>query len=270
MSIFKVGIVGAGFVGSSVINGFDTDTVEQYVVDPDLIPGSNIEALVEFDPQITFVCVPTPESDTGHVDVTIARHVLMQLSANAYKGIVVMKSTITPDSLINMKKDFGIRLVYNPEFLTEANAHQDFINPQMQVLGGKWKDCDIVEKAYVRHSKVKVVPTFKTDLISASLLKYTINSWLATKVSFFNELHELHESSGASSTWTQFTDMLTRDTRIGDTHMKVPGPDGKFGFGGHCFPKDTAGILKYAESKNHRLKLLETAVKLNEKQRSKD
>ena len=109
MSIFKVGIVGAGFVGSSVINGFDTDTVEQYVVDPDLIPGSNIEALVEFDPQITFVCVPTPESDTGHVDVTIARHVLMQLSANAYKGIVVMKSTITPDSLINMKKDFGIR-----------------------------------------------------------------------------------------------------------------------------------------------------------------
>jgi UDP-glucose 6-dehydrogenase len=52
--------------------------------------------------------------------------------------------------------------------------------------------------------------------------------------------------------------------------MKVPGPDGKFGFGGHCFPKDTAGILKYAESKNHRLKLLETAVKLNEKQRSKD
>jgi UDPglucose 6-dehydrogenase len=266
----KIGVIGAGFVGGSVINGFDTESVDLYIVDPVVSEHNNIQDLVgDFDPQITFVCVPTPETDNGDVDVSIARQVVSDLWDRNYKGIVVMKSTITPDHLTKMKKDFGIRLVYNPEFLTEANAHNDFINPQMQVLGGKWKDCDIVEKAYVRYSKVKVVPTFKTDLISASLLKYTINSWLATKVSFFNELYDLHEASGANSSWSQFTDMLTRDSRIGNTHMQVPGPDGKFGFGGHCFPKDTAGILKYADSKNQKLKILETSVKLNQKHRSK-
>lgn len=267
----KIGVVGAGFVGGSVINGFNTEAVDLYIVDPAVNESNNIQSLVEsFDPQITFVCVPTPKIEGhGDVDVSIVRQVLSDLYDRKYKGVVVIKSTITPDHLTQMKKDFAMRLVYNPEFLTEANAHSDFINPQMQVLGGKWKDCDIVEKVYVRYSKVKVVPTFKTDLISASLLKYTINSWLATKVSFFNELHDLHQTSGANSSWSQFTDMLTRDTRIGNTHMQVPGPDGEFGFGGHCFPKDTEALLHYAGTKSQKLKILETAVKLNQKHRSK-
>ena len=134
-----------------------------------------------------------------------------------------------------MKKDFVLKIVYNPEFLTEANSFEDFINPNMQVLGGKWKDCEVVEKAYVRHSSVKIVPTFKVDLITASLIKYTINSWLATKVTFFNELYSLHQASGTKVPWENFTEMLSQDGRIGDTHMSVPGTDGKFGFGGHCF-----------------------------------
>ena len=131
----KIGVVGAGFVGGSVINGFDTEAVDLYIVDPVVSKSNSIQSLVEdFNPQITFVCVPTPETETGDVDVSIARQVLSDLWDRNYKGIVVMKSTITPDHLTKMKKDFGIRLVYNPEFLTEANAHNDFINPQMQVL----------------------------------------------------------------------------------------------------------------------------------------
>ena len=86
----------------------------------------------------------------------------------------------------------------------------------MQILGGKWRDCEVVEKVYIRHSSVKTVPTFKTDLITASLLKYTINSWLATKVVFFNEVHKLFEATGSKFSWEQFTDMLTRDPRVGD------------------------------------------------------
>jgi UDPglucose 6-dehydrogenase len=166
-----------------------------------------------------------------------------------------------------MKKDFKLKLVYNPEFLTEANSFQDFINPNMQVLGGKWRDCEAVEKAYIRHSSVKTVPTFKTDMITASLIKYTINSWLALKVTFFNELHGLFEHSGAAPQWNQFTDMLTRDPRIGDSHTNVPGPDGKFGYGGHCFPKDTKAFLYYSKLKKKELTLLKAAIQLNEKQR---
>ena len=264
----KLGIIGAGFVGGSVIEGFDTDTVDQFVVDP-LFNDNTIDDLVKYDPPLLFVCVPTPKGvgDTGDVDVSIVRQVCSDLYNRNYKGIVVIKSTITPKHLTKLKKDFGLNLVYNPEFLTEANAHQDFINPNMQVLGGSWKHCDKVEKAYSRHSKVKTVPTFKVDLITASMIKYTINSWLATKVTFFNELYDLHEASGSNSSWEQFTEILQTDPRMGKTHMKVPGPDGKFGFGGHCFPKDTEAFLHYADKMNSDLKLLKTAVKLNGKQR---
>lgn len=265
----KLGVIGAGFVGGSVINGFDRN-VDKFVVDT-AKNKNTITDLIKFDPSITFVCVPTPEAvgGSGDVDVSIVRQVLSDLYDRNYKGIVVIKSTITPKHLTKMKKDFPVKLVYNPEFLTEANAHEDFKNPHMQVLGGKWRDCELVEKAYVKHSSVKICPTFKTDLITASLLKYTINSFLATKVAFFNELYELFDNSQTHSTWDQFTDMLKCDPRIGNSHLKVPGPDGSFGFGGHCFPKDTQALLHYSKKQGCDLKILAEAVKDNDKKRKK-
>ena len=263
----KLGIIGKGIVGSAVANGFNKD-VEQFIIDPKY-NDNTIEQLVnEFNPPLLFVCVPTPQQDTHlDVDTYLVREVLKTLTEYEYKGIVVIKSTITPDHLTSMKKQFPLKLVYNPEFLTEANSLQDFIDPNMQVLGGKWKDCDTVEKAYVRHSNVKVVPTFKTDLITASLIKYTINSWLATKVTFFNEMHQLFEQSGSNSSWEQFTEMLTSDPRMGKSHMQVPGPDGEFGFGGHCFPKDVAGLVYYAKGKNVPMEILNKVIKINDKLR---
>ena len=263
---FKLGIIGKGFVGSAVSAGFST--TEQYVVDPRISEDNTIDKLVsEFDPPLTFVCVPTPPNEDGSVNVDIVSEVLQELNDREYKGIVVVKSTIIPDYLHVFKKTYKLKIVYNPEFLTEANAAKDFINPNMQVLGGKWKDCDTVEKAYNRYSDVRVVPTFKVDLSTASLIKYTINSWLATKVVFFNELHKLQQASSSMVSWEQFTDMLTRDPRVGDSHLKVPGPDGQFGFGGHCFPKDTEALIHYAQSKNIKLSLLEKAVSKNKKMR---
>lgn len=263
-----VGVIGAGFVGGSVIHGFTNNKVELVVVDPKK-SDTTIKQLVKVNPQATFICVPTPEGKSGDVDVSIIRKVLNELVEYDYKGIVVIKSTITPKHLTKMKKDFDLRLVYNPEFLTEANAHNDFLNPPMQVLGGKWRDCELIEKLYVRYSNVKIVPTFKVDLITASMLKYTINSWLATKVAFFNELYELYAETGASQSWEQFTDMLKRDPRIGATHLSVPGPDGSFGFGGHCFPKDTKALLYYAKESNKKLNILTTAVEDNASKRKK-
>ena len=263
---FKLGIIGKGFVGGAVSDGFSN--VEQYVVDPRISEDNTIDKLVsEFDPPLTFVCVPTPPNDDGSVNVDIVSEVLQELDDNEYKGIVVVKSTIIPDYLHVFKRSYRLKIVYNPEFLTESNASADFVNPNMQVLGGKFKDCVIVEKAYNRYSDVRVVPTFKVDLSTASLIKYTINSWLATKVVFFNEIQKLQQSSSSMVSWNQFTDMLTRDPRMGDSHMKVPGPDGEYGFGGHCFPKDTEALIHYAQSKNIKLSLLEKAVSKNKKLR---
>lgn len=266
MSNLRLGVIGAGFVGGSVIHGFDTDTVDLTVVDPK-VNDTTIKELIHTQPHLIFVCVPTPQCADGSVDVSVVDTVLSDIEHNKFKGIVVIKSTITPDHLIRFKKQHTLNLVYNPEFLTEANAHADFINPNMQVLGGKWRDCDKVEKAYARHSKVKTVPTYKVDLITASMIKYTINSWLATKVVWFNELRKLYDASGANASWESFTEILTNDPRIGNTHMQVPGPDGLYGFGGHCFPKDVSAFLEYAEKHNAPQKLLDKANTYNKRYR---
>ena len=262
----KLGIIGKGFVGSAVANGFDND-VKQLIVDPKYTDHT-IKDLVEFSPPICFICVPTPIAEDGSCDTSIAKEVLSELHKRQYKGVCVIKSTIIPDYLHEFKREFDLKIVYNPEFLTEANADEDFKNPPFQVFGGKWRDCEVVEKAYLRHSSVRIVPTFKVDLTTASLLKYTINSWLATKVVFFNELWKLHQSGSSAVSWEQFTDMLSRDERIGKSHMKVPGPDGEFGFGGHCFPKDTEAFLNYAQSKNIKLSVLKRATETNIKFRN--
>ena len=263
--MLNLGIIGKGFVGSAVANGFDKDC-EQIIVDPKYTDNT-IEDVLEC--KITFLCVPTPVSEDGSCDVSIAKDVLTELDRHQYKGVVVIKSTIIPDYLHKFKKTYDLKMVYNPEFLTEANADEDFKNPPFQVFGGKWKDCEVVEKAYLRHSSVKIVPTFKVDLTTASLLKYTINSWLATKVTFFNELKILHELGTSMVSWEQFTDMLSRDERVGKTHLQVPGPDGKYGFGGHCFPKDTEALLYYADQKNIKMSVLRKAVQTNKKLRNR-
>ena len=264
----NLGIIGNGFVGSAVEYGFSVDT-EQFIVDPKF-NDNTLKDLVNWNAEITFVCVPTPQQDTHmDVDTSIARTVLQELNMLEYKGVVVVKSTITPHHLKQFKTLYSnLRLVYNPEFLTEANSKQEFINPHMQILGGELLDCIAVEQAYINHSRVKIVPTFKTDLTSASLIKYTINSWLATKVSFFNELFHLHQSSNAETSWEQFTDMLKRDPRVGDSHMQVPGPSGEFGFGGHCLPKDTKALLYYSKLEGAPLDLLDEVVKSNSDIRS--
>ena len=259
--MLNLGIIGKGFVGSAVANGFNKDC-EQIIVDPKYTDNTIEDVL---DCKLIFVCVPTPVAEDGSCDVSIAKDVLTELNRRQYKGVVVIKSTIIPDYLHEFKKTYDLKIVYNPEFLTEANADEDFKNPPFQVFGGKWRDCEVVEKAYLRYSSVRIVPTFKVDLTTASLLKYTINSWLATKVTFFNELKELHELGSSMVSWEQFTDMLSRDERIGNSHMQVPGPDGEPGFGGHCLPKDTEALLNYANKKNIKMSVLRKAVSSNKK-----
>ncbi len=259
--MLQLGIIGKGFVGSAVANGFDKDC-EQIIVDPKYTDNEITDVL---DCKLLFVCVPTPVAEDGSCDVSIVKDVLIELSMRDYKGVVVVKSTIIPDYLHEFKKEFDLKIVYNPEFLTEANANEDFKNPPFQVFGGKWRDCEVVEKAYLRYSSVRIVPTFKVDLTTASLLKYTINSWLATKVTFFNELKQLHELGSSMVSWEQFTDMLSRDERVGNSHMQVPGPDGEPGFGGHCLPKDTEALLNYANKKNIKMSVLRKAVQTNKK-----
>lgn len=270
----KLGIVGRGFVGGAVSNGFNTKYVEQYIVDP-RFSDLKLTDLVEKNPDVIFICLPTPSRKVdsekgvkGSVDSDLIEATLSDLTFMNYNGIVVIKSTVAPTVLQSFRDTYPkLNVVYNPEFLTEVNANKDFINPPFQILGGDWNSCTVVEQMYIKYSLVKPSPTFKLDIKAASFLKYTINSWLATKVVFFNELRKLYETYEMSTPWSEFVGVLSHEPRVGHSHMNVPGPDGEFGFGGNCFPKDTKAFVE--ESRNNSLlELLERAIQLNNKMRS--
>ena len=261
----KIGIIGHGFVGKATDWGFNKN-VEKFIVDP--IYGTNISDLVEFKPSIVFVCVPTPMANDGSQDASIFLEVIKAISDQKLDSIIVVKSTVLPDILIQAKSLIN-NLVYNPEFLREKHAFEDFENSEMIIFGGEEIDAKKVSECFKKHSRCKTTNHIFLDLISASIVKYAINTFLATKVVFFNELNEYFSKFNSADEWTKIIDAIKADSRIGSSHMNVPGHDGKKGFGGACFPKDTVALAKSAEASNQNLKVLEAAVKSNNAIRKK-
>lgn len=263
----RLGIVGHGFVGKAMDKGFSKET-EKYIVDP--LYNNTIDDLANFNPELTFVCVPTPMSSDGSINSSIIEKVVIELSQKCDESIVAVKSTVIPSVLKSLIK-YNNKIVYNPEFLREKHADLDFKNSEMIILGGKESIATKVSKAYKNHSNCKTKNFYITDVASASLAKYAINTFLASKVLFFNEVYELYQNTqhmNKESNWSNFIKMLSTDSRIGCSHLEVPGQDGKFGFGGACFPKDTMALIKYAEDIGVSMEVLKAVVKKNNKIRS--
>tara|TARA_B100000242_G_scaffold293768_1_gene272988 strand:+ start:2172 stop:3035 length:864 start_codon:yes stop_codon:yes gene_type:complete len=260
----KLGIVGHGFVGKATDWGFNK-RVSKFVVDP--ILNTNIKDLKEFEPEIVFICVPTPMSDDGSQDSSIIEKVIKELIQYCPNTIKVVKSTVLPSLLDELYK-LDPKLVYNPEFLREKHANLDFVNSDMIIFGGNRNVCTKVSSAYLRHSRCKTKEHIFTDLKTASFIKYSINTFLASKVIFFNELHSIYEKLEVKDTWESVVSIISKDSRIGESHMSVPGHDGRKGFGGACFPKDSLALIKFAKSLNIDLKALISTVKINNKIRS--
>jgi UDPglucose 6-dehydrogenase len=105
--------------------------------------------------------------------------------------------------------------------------------------------------------------------MSASLVKYTINSFLALKVIFFNEMKSVFDNFNTNTEWSDFINSLSKDKRMGNSHMNVPGPDGRYGFGGPCFPKDVKALIQYSKEIGNELTLLKKANSINNNIRAK-
>lgn len=253
----KILIIGHGFVGKAVEYGFAA--VDKYIVDPKY--GNSLDNIALSDYAYTFVCVPTPMSDSGAIDYSILDSVMSQLN-NKYRPVnhkIIIKSTVTPD-ILKLYEDRGV--VYNPEFLREKTAFEDFVNPDFHVFGGCAYDTAVVQDLYEQHSSCKKCPTFHVTYAEASLIKYAINSFLATKVTFFNQLFDVANEAGAN--YNAIIKVLEQEPRIGKTHLRVPGFDNKRGFGGSCFPKDVNALVNYSD----KLTLLEQVVHINNTYRS--
>ena len=259
----KLGIIGHGFVGSAVNQSF-TKNIKKYIVDPKYFSSNTIEGLVTFKPDATFVAVPTPQLESGECNTEILESVLKQL--NKLKNhLVIVKSTVPSYKIEAIQEQcINLKIVYNPEFLTEKNHIEDFRHPPMHIFGGLDTNTDKVEKLYAEHSICKPCPVYKTDIITASMAKYCINSFLATKVTFMNEMYDVLNAAKGSD-WNTFIKIISNDTRIGKSHLKVPGTDGQRGYSGSCFPKDTNALAWFArEILNKPFTQLETSIKIND------
>ena len=254
----KVSIIGHGFVGKALENGLKD--AEILVIDP--LYNNQISDLNAFKPEYLFICVPTPMTDEGDQDLKILSNVINDIKKINLDSEIILKSTVLPNKITDIEALIP-NIIYNPEFLTENNAFDDFINSDLIVLGGNNKNLKKISSFYKTHTKCVTKNIIHTDLISASLIKYTINSYLASKVMFFNELHNLFKKSGTDESWENFIQAVSSDSRIGKSHMKVPGPDGRFGFGGACFPKDTQALFKYSLDVDSPLEILKKVIDLN-------
>ena len=269
----KIGIIGRGFVGSAVAHGFSESTgyqAEIKVFDKDPLKSTHsLEELVTSS-EIVFISVPTPSNKDGSINLDILsdclddiNHVASQL--DNFNAVYLIRSTVVPGTTRFLQEEFPkLKLVFNPEFLTERSANFDFITQSRFILGGADENTKVVSDLY-RDRFGNSVSIIITDYESAELTKYVCNTFFATKVSFLNEMYVLSEKVNAN--WDDVIEGFLRDGRVGSSHSQVPGPDGKLGFGGSCFPKDVQALIQFAESLDVDLSVLKGAWKTNIKVR---
>jgi UDPglucose 6-dehydrogenase len=240
----KIGIVGNGFVGNSVAFGF-SPTHEIRIHDKDPKKDLNtLEEVLECD--YVFVCVPTPMNQDGSINLDIVHRALQEIEVyNTKNNIIILKSTMIPGTVEALQHMYStLNIVFNPEFLTERTAKLDFLTQARIILGGDKKYTSKVKQLFKeRFAHCYVI---ETDTTTAELIKYMNNVFFASKVSIMNEFKQVCDKVGAD--WKTALQGFAADQRIGDSHLNVPGPDGKMGFGGSCFPKDINAFISLAEN----------------------
>lgn len=234
---------------------FDTNPLKSDV--------DSLAALVQFS-HIIFICVPTPIGDDGSCNTSIVRKVAADIVALDPTMPIVIKSTIPPGTTANLSKELNINIGFNPEFLTEANAIMDF--KKHDVIVGVDGSYDLLYR--LQDIYYKFISFYGLDIRliqmstkEAELIKYVSNTFLAMKVIYANQIRQICEAS--SINYSKVVEPLKRDHRLGKTHWNVPGPDGKYGYGGSCFPKDVAAFVHYARKNGVEFSLLEEVSRIN-------
>lgn len=246
----KIGIVGNGIVGSTLKNWFENregDSVAVY----DILPNRRNASLEEAtDADWVFICINLLDNAKSEASKE-------QLLRTIYKAStpnpIVLKTTVLPGTTAMLNSETQRAVIYNPEFLTEATPIHDFANPSIQIVGALPSEYDAAYS--LLYNLPCVAQTFQRIVSpdEAEILKHTVASWLATKVSWFNQLHDaIGEEAYAS-----VTDVLAHEPRIGASHMKVM-QDSYRGWGGKCFTKDVPLFNEIA-----RIPLLNEVIEYN-------
>lgn len=254
-----IGIVGNGFVGNAVHQNLK-DKVECKIFDTD--DNKSLNTLDEvLQQKFIFVCLPTPMKSTGECDLSILEKFFSSISTTI-NGIFVIKSTVPIGTTKKFAQKFNV--IHNPEFLTARNAVEDFGNSQRNIIGG---DQDLCDKFAEFFSKVfPNIPNIITTSDESEAIKYFSNSFLAMKVAYFNKMYDLCESLGMNYDTVSLG--VSLDSRIGKSHIKVPGIDNDRGFGGTCFPKDLNSLINQMEEHGVNADMLKSVWSYNQQIRT--
>jgi len=248
----NVAIVGYGFVGKATEYLLkDSLAIDLFIHDPAL--GKSIDPDYWQGIDYAFICVPTPEcEETGRLDVSIAVQEAQQLPLGC---VPVIRSTVGPDQV----EDFPEGTIFMPEFLRERHWKEDVDNPRIPlIIGADEEPISLIQN--MEHPKTT---TYVLTPELACMYKVARNSALAMTVAFANELAEACAVTGVN--YPDLSALLKNDKDLANTHWDVPGPDGEFGFGGKCLPKDLSHLetLVYDDEN-----LLAQALYINEQRRN--
>jgi UDPglucose 6-dehydrogenase len=218
------------------------------------------------DSLVVFIAVGTPQGDDGRADLSFVREVARTISRhlNSYK-VVVTKSTVPAGTgrmireIIeqNMAEPHPFSVASNPEFLREGSSIEDFMRPNRVVLGTEDEQSTAILEDLYRPLYLIETPIVKTDVVTAEMIKYASNAFLATKISFINEMADLCEAVGADV--HDVAKGMGLDRRIGSKFLH-PGP----GYGGSCFPKDTRAVLELARDHDRDLRIVRSVIEVND------
>jgi UDPglucose 6-dehydrogenase len=256
----KIGVIGYGFVGAAVVHSF-RNRAELHICDIDenarnrairnlsgvgaSESGSNdrppaiYKDMHLMPPKLdaVFVCVPTPQGDAGVCDSRVLIEVVDDLCVHDVAPTIICKST-APVSVYNrFPKD---RVAYVPEYLRAAHAIEDYMRQQVMVIGANCPELAERVVAVFAESWSNTTPHLTIPREAAVLAKYAHNVSLAAKVAVMNEVYEMASAYGID--WADVRAGFS-GTNVAGSHTQVPGPDGKRGFGGACFPKDVQAFL---------------------------
>jgi UDPglucose 6-dehydrogenase len=250
-----VGVIGNGFVGESQIFAFSPiSEIRVYDVDP-LKSTHTKEETHESD--FIFVCVPTPMDMVGNQDLSYIEKVFR----DAKEGpIYIIKSTVLPGTTEMLQRQYPhLNIIFSPEFLTERTAKLDMLTQARVIFGGDKVLTERVEELFSERFMNRHF--IHTDSKTAEFIKYMNNTFFATKVSLMNEYYRLAQLVDVN--WDDALYGFASDGRVGDSHLHVPGPDGKVGFGGTCFPKDINALINMSKEVGVNMNVLEAAWKTN-------
>ena len=258
----KIGIIGLGYVGGAI--AWAHQHQDMVIRDPKLKNSATLSQFTDCD--AIFVCVPSPSTEDGHCDSSILEKTLEELLfVMINKPIPIICKTTAPPSVYARLEEQYPNIVHCPEFLTAENSITDYDETEFFILGGKLEWCKKAAAIIQEGVSINNDRFLFTNAKTAALHKYMMNSYLAMKVTFMNDFKALADAEGIQ--WNTMKELAGFDSRIGNTHMDVPGPDKQYGWGGHCFPKDVSAIIEEAIDLKVDFELMDRVEAINKKHR---